>query len=67
MTRTRETTKPERPEPIPAADGERDFGDSAGYGSGGSTLDRHEVGDVDPAEDARPNPLDDVTRPRKSR
>jgi hypothetical protein len=40
---------------------ERDFGDSAGYGSGGSTLDRRDVGDTD-ANDAtgKHNPLDDV-------
>lgn len=43
---------------------ERDFGDSAGYGTGGSALDYHEVGD----EDASPikgkhNPLDDVMKP----
>ena len=43
------------------AKAERDFGDSAGYGTGGSALDYHEVGD----EDASPikgkrNPLDDV-------
>ena len=38
---------------------ERDFGDSAGYGSGGSALDFHEVGDEDanPVKD-KPNPLD---------
>ena len=35
----------------------RDFGDSAGYGSGGSTLDRR---DVVGEESTRPNPLDEV-------
>ncbi len=40
----------------------RDFGDSAGYGSGGSTLDRHEVGDVPPDENRKPNPLDEVVK-----
>ena len=41
---------------------ERDFGDSAGYGSGGSALDYREVvGDPDPA-DRKPNPLDAVMR-----
>jgi hypothetical protein len=56
-------TSPARtgPEAAPPSARERDFGDSAGYGSGGSTLDFHEVGD----EDANPvkgkhNPLDDV-------
>jgi hypothetical protein len=40
---------------------ERDFGDSAGYGSGGSALDFHDVGDEDanPVK-GKPNPLDDV-------
>jgi hypothetical protein len=42
---------------------ERDFGDSAGYGSGGSAKDYHEVGDdeADPVKD-RPNPLDEVVK-----
>ncbi len=40
---------------------ERDFGDSAGYGSGGSTLDRRDVGDDALSGTAgRHNPLDDV-------
>ena len=49
---------------IPARPGaERDFGDSAGYGSGGSTRDLHEVGDLDgdPVKGRR-NPLDDVVK-----
>ena len=43
---------------------ERDFGDSAGYGTGGSALDYHEVGDADasPIKGKR-NPLDDVMKP----
>jgi hypothetical protein len=41
----------------------RDYGDSAGYGSGGSTLDYHDVGDDDanPVRGKR-NPLDDVVK-----
>lgn len=40
---------------------ERDFGDSAGYGTGGSALDFHDVGDEDanPVK-GKPNPLDKV-------
>lgn len=41
---------------------ERDFGDSAGYGSGGSNLDYHEVGDRDQVR--KPNPLDAVMPPK---
>jgi len=41
---------------------ERDFGDSAGYGSGGSTLDRHDVGDTPTETDKKPNPLDEVMK-----
>ena len=46
-----------------AQDENRDFGDSAGYGSGGSTRDLHEVGDLDgdPIKGRR-NPLDDVVK-----
>ena len=46
------------------ADGstERDFGDSAGYGGGGSTLDRHDVGDTPTGADKKPNPLDEVVK-----
>ncbi|MGY2049532.1 hypothetical protein [Methylobacterium sp. JK268] len=43
--------------------GERDFGDSAGEGGGGSGLDRHEVGDDVPLTDHPHNPLDDVMTP----
>ena len=40
---------------------DRDFGDSAGYGSGGSTLDHRDVGDKGASGTAgRRNPLDDV-------
>ena len=44
---------------------ERDFGNSAGYGSGGSALDYHEVlGEDAPAEDEQPrrNPLANLPR-----
>ena len=41
--------------------GERDYGDSAGYGGGGSTLDYDEVlGDETSRRDIGPNPLDAV-------
>jgi hypothetical protein len=42
--------------------GERDYGDSAGYGGGGSTLDYDELlGDENSRRDlGRPNPLDAV-------
>ncbi len=40
----------------------RDFGDSAGYGSGGSTRDYQEVVGENPVTAGRPNPLDAVTR-----
>jgi hypothetical protein len=46
--------------------GDRDFGDSAGYGGGGSALDRHDVGDTDLEEDRRANPLD-ATTPESAR
>ena len=42
---------------------ERDFGDSAGYGSGGSTRDYHEVVGENPVTAGRPNPLDAVIPP----
>ena len=38
----------------------RDFGDSAGYGSGGSSLDYQEVVGESPVTTGRPNPLDEV-------
>jgi hypothetical protein len=38
----------------------RDFGDSAGYGSGGSSLDYQEVVGENPVTTGRPNPLDEV-------
>jgi hypothetical protein len=42
---------------------ERDFGDSAGYGTGGSALDFHDVGDeeANPVKGKR-NPLDEVMK-----
>ncbi len=45
-----------------AADrGERDYGDAAGYGGGGSTLDYDELlGDENSRRDIGPNPLDAV-------
>ncbi len=59
-------SSPDDPKSRPAQDdqssGTRDFGDSAGYGTGGSTLDRHEVGDVPPDESSKPNPLDEVVK-----
>ena len=40
---------------------ERDYGDSAGYGTGGSTLDYADItGDPTYGEGRRPNPLDEV-------
>ena len=48
--------------PAEPAQEQRDFGDSAGYGSGGSTLDRHDVGDANSDEDRKPNPLDQALR-----
>ena len=42
-----------------ASEPKRDFGDSAGYGSGGSALDRREVGDEEGTPPG-PNPLDQV-------
>jgi hypothetical protein len=41
----------------------RDFGDSAGYGSGGSTRDYQEVVGENPVTTGRPNPLDAVIPP----
>ncbi len=38
----------------------RDFGDSAGYGSGGSARDYRDVVGEDPVPADRPNPLDAV-------
>jgi hypothetical protein len=39
---------------------ERDFGDSAGYGGGGSAQDYRDVVGDDPGSTDRPNPLDKV-------
>jgi hypothetical protein len=44
----------------------RDFGDSAGYGSGGSTRDYQEVVGENPVTAGRPNPLDAVIPPEPS-
>jgi hypothetical protein len=43
----------------------RDFGDSAGYGSGGSTRDYQEVVGENPVTTGRPNPLDAVIPPER--
>jgi hypothetical protein len=43
----------------------RDFGDSAGYGSGGSTRDYQEVVGENPVTVGRPNPLDAVIPPEQ--
>jgi hypothetical protein len=42
---------------------ERDFGDSAGYGGGGSTRDYQEVVGENPVTGGRLNPLDAVIPP----
>jgi hypothetical protein len=44
----------------------RDFGDSAGYGSGGSTRDYQEVVGENPVTAGRPNPLDAVIPPEQA-
>lgn len=49
---------PPDPGPVPDAGG-RDFGDSAGYGGGGSALDYRDVVGEEPG-DTKPNPLDAV-------
>jgi hypothetical protein len=41
----------------------RDFGDPAGYGSGGSTRDYQDVVGENPVTAGRPNPLDAVIPP----
>jgi hypothetical protein len=43
----------------------RDFGDSAGYGGGGSTRDYQEVVGKNPVTAGRPNPLDAVIPPKQ--
>jgi NAD(P)-dependent dehydrogenase (short-subunit alcohol dehydrogenase family) len=56
-----EQTDGDTPNLGPVSDpGGRDFGDSAGYGSGGSTRDYREVVGDDPAIQGRPNPLDAI-------
>lgn len=61
-----EDQTPAAPPAAKPAETERDFGDSAGYGSGGSTKDYHEVGD-EAADGARHrhNPLDEVVKIKK--
>ncbi|MFC1460803.1 hypothetical protein ACETIH_29615 [Microvirga arabica] len=44
----------------------RDFGDSAGYGSGGSARDYQDVVGENPVTAGRPNPLDAVIPPEPS-
>jgi hypothetical protein len=67
------STNPGHGGPTPEADAEvgkpsdaapeRDFGDSAGYGTGGSALDYHEVGDAGASDTSnKRNPLDDVMK-----
>jgi len=46
----------------PAGPQDRDFGDSAGYGTGGSTLDYRDL--LPDERPVRPNPLDAVMGPR---
>ena len=47
---------------------ERDYGDSAGYGGGGSALDYDEVlGDENSRRDIGPNPLDEVVHTESRR
>ncbi len=53
----------DRPDDTTGADvGKRDYGDSAGYGGGGSTLDYDELlgEENSPRDLGRPNPLDAV-------
>ena len=51
---------------LPSDPAGRDFGDSAGYGSGGSTRDYQEVVGENPVTTGRPNPLDAVIPPEPS-
>ncbi len=51
------------PNLLPSGERERDFGDSAGYGGGGSTRDYQEVVGESPVTAGRPNPLDAVIPP----
>ena len=61
-----EQTDGDTPNLGPVSDpGERDFGDSAGYGSGGSTRDYQEVVGENPVTAGRPNPLDAVIPPER--
>jgi hypothetical protein len=54
------------PNLLPAGERERDFGDSAGYGGGGSALDYREVVGEDPVDVPKPNPLDKAVTPKQS-
>lgn len=49
-----------------SASSERDFGDSAGYGTGGSALDYREILGSE-SSGKRPNPLDAVMRNREQK
>jgi hypothetical protein len=64
-TRKPEQTEGDAPNLGPVSDpAGRDFGDSAGYGSGGSTRDYQEVVGENPVTAGRPNPLDAVIPPK---
>ena len=57
-------TEGDIPNPGPTSDpAGRNFGDSAGYGSGGSTRDYQEVVGENPVTAGRANPLDAVIPP----
>ena len=53
------------PNLLPSGGRERDFGDSAGYGGGGSARDYREVVGEDPVDLPEPNPLDKVVKPKR--
>jgi hypothetical protein len=53
------------PNLLPSGERERDFGDSAGYGTGGSARDYREVVGEDPVDLPKPNPLDEIVKPKQ--
>ncbi len=53
------------PNLLPSGERERDFGDSAGYGTGGSARDYREVVGEDPVDLPKPNPLDGIVKPKQ--
>ena len=72
-TSRRDTSRKEAPvrldeggDPNLLPSGERDFGDSAGYGTGGSARDYREVVGEDPVDLPKPNPLDEIVKPKQS-